>query len=253
MDDATTKPVRKAAKTPRKLPVVPAASADMNIPALLAAPEPGSSGSGPVSSEPAAMSPVPLAIPPIEPTGSKPAPASTPNPSHAAAPVAPAAPAAKDIVMDTTDTATTQAEHAAETMAAKAESLFAGAGDRARGAMEKGQQMMQDAADFGRGNLEALVESSRIAAHGFETIGHDSVAFAKKSFEDATAAAKQMATVKSPTEFMKLQSDYARNAFDSLVAESSARAEAMLKLAGEIAQPMSNRVALAAEKIKVAA
>ena len=51
----------------------------------------------------------------------------------------------------------------------------------------------------------------------------------------------------------KLQSDYVRSAFDSIVAETSKNTEAMLKLAGEVAQPISNRVAVAAEKVKIAA
>jgi len=59
--------------------------------------------------------------------------------------------------------------------------------------------------------------------------------------------------VKSPTEFVKLQSDYLRTTFDALIAETSRSTEAMLKLAGEVAQPISSRVALAAEKVKIAA
>ena len=52
---------------------------------------------------------------------------------------------------------------------------------------------------------------------------------------------------------MKLHSDFMRSAFDAMVAETSKNTESMLKLAGEIAQPLSTRVALAAEKIKVSA
>ena len=37
------------------------------------------------------------------------------------------------------------------------------------------------------------------------------------------------------------------------MAQASKNTEAMMKLAGEAAQPLSNRVALAAEKIKLAA
>jgi phasin family protein len=62
-----------------------------------------------------------------------------------------------------------------------------------------------------------------------------------------------MAAVKSPTELMKLQADYFRSSFDALVAQTSRTTEAQLKLAGEIAQPLQNRFALAAEKLKVAA
>nr|WP_263973939.1 phasin family protein [Sphingomonas aliaeris] len=62
-----------------------------------------------------------------------------------------------------------------------------------------------------------------------------------------------MSAIKSPTDFFKLQSDYARAAFDSLVAQTSKNTETMLKLAGEVAQPISNRVAVAVEKVKIAA
>ncbi|HVJ01836.1 MAG TPA: phasin family protein, partial [Sphingomonas sp.] len=58
---------------------------------------------------------------------------------------------------------------------------------------------------------------------------------------------------KSPTEFFKLQSDYVRSAFDSYVAETSKTTEAVLKLAGDAAQPISNRFAVAVEKAKVVA
>ncbi|WP_369622511.1 phasin family protein, partial [Pseudoalteromonas distincta] len=56
-----------------------------------------------------------------------------------------------------------------------------------------------------------------------------------------------------PSDFFKLQSDYVRSAFDSIVAETSKNTESLVKLAGEVAQPISNRVELAAEKIKISA
>ena len=98
-----------------------------------------------------------------------------------------------------------------------------------------------------------LVESSRIAAKGFETLGQEAAEYSRKSFESATAAMKTLATVKSPTEFFKLQSDFVRGAFDSYVAEASKNTEAVLKLAGDAAQPLSNRFAVAAEKVKTVA
>ena len=59
--------------------------------------------------------------------------------------------------------------------------------------------------------------------------------------------------MKSPAEFFKLHSDYVRGVFDSYVAEASKNTEAMMKLAGDAAQPLSNRFAVAAEKVKTAA
>jgi phasin family protein len=132
----------------------------------------------------------------------------------------------------------------------KTAAMFADASNRGQDAMAKGQAMAEEMSSFGKGNIEALMESSRIVARGFETIGQDAAAYAKKSMEEATAAARTLAAVKSPAEFMKLQSDFMRQSFDAIVAETSRNTEAMLKLAGEVVQPISNRVALAADKVK---
>ena len=135
----------------------------------------------------------------------------------------------------------------------KAQAFFSDFNDRTKAAVEKSTKLVEEANEFAKGNLEAVVESSRIAAKGFETLGQDAAEYGRKSFESATAALKTLATVKSPTEFFKLQSDYVRGAFDSYVAEASKNTEAVLKLAGDAAQPISNRFAVAAEKVKTAA
>ena len=41
--------------------------------------------------------------------------------------------------------------------------------------------------------------------------------------------------------------------FDTLVAETSKSTEMLLKLANDVAQPLSNRAAIAVDKMKVAA
>lgn len=157
--------------------------------------------------------------------------------------------ATKDSSMDMNATI----ENATDTATDKGQAMFADVSERTKGAVEKSQKLLAELADFNKGTLEAVVESSKIAARGFETMGQDAAAYAKSSFEGATQTMKSLATVKSPTEFLRLQADYARTAFDALVAQASRSTEASLKLAGEVAQPISNRVALAAEKIKIAA
>ena len=143
--------------------------------------------------------------------------------------------------------------NAAENVQASTQATVAKFGDQAKSAFEKGKVHLEDYAEFQKGNVEALAESARIAARGFETMGQDAAAFAKKSFDTTSETLKAMASVKSPTELMKLQADYVRSSFDALVAQTSRTTEAQLKLAGEIAQPLQNRFALAAEKLKVAA
>ncbi|MCM8730976.1 phasin family protein [Hephaestia sp. GCM10023244] len=144
-------------------------------------------------------------------------------------------------------------ENTVKNATAQAQTLFADFNDRAKAAVEKSTKLFEEVNDFTKGNIEAIVESSKIAAKGFEAIGQDSAEYGRKSFEDATATLKQFAAVKSPAEFFKLQSDYLRSAFDAVVAETSKKTEAVLKLAGDVAQPLSSRAAVAAEKIKLGA
>lgn len=187
---------------------------------------------------------------PVAPTHSTPGAA----PEHSITPPAPqpvVASAAAVVEKEAEIMETVQS--AAENTQARAQAMFADVNDRTKTAMEKGSKMIEEMNAFSKGNIEALVESSKIAAKGIETLGQDAAEYSRKQFESATAAMKTLASVKSPTDFLKLQSDYMRSAFDAMVAETSKNTESMLKLAGEIAQPISNRVAVAAEKIKVAA
>src|SRR3546814_9295366 len=102
-------------------------------------------------------------------------------------------------------------------------------------------------------NVDALFASSKIAAKGVETLGQEAADYGRTSFEEASAALKSFAEVKSPTDFFKLQSDYVRSAFDNLVAESSKMSEAVIKLAGEVAEPITSRYTVAAERVKTLA
>ena len=147
----------------------------------------------------------------------------------------------------------TTAETVTETTTAatsKGAQIFADMNERAKGAAERGAKLFDEVNGFTKGNVEALVESGRIAAKGFEAMGQEAADYARRQMETATANMRQLASVKSPTEFVKLQADFTRAAFDQAVAETSRSTEAMLKLAGEVVQPISNRFALAADRIK---
>ena len=159
--------------------------------------------------------------------------------------VAEAAPAIKKEVTKMTDTIKDVAE--------KGQAYFADMTAKAKDAAAKGQKAFEELNEFGKGNVEALVESGKIAAKGFETLGQGYAEYARKQFEGTTAALKSFAGAKSPTDFFKLHTDFVKGQFDSMVAETSKNTEAMIKLAGDVAKPISNRVAVAAEKLKVAA
>lgn len=235
MDDNVPKPPVKTARVRRDGAGKPQRQAPRR-------PDPTPPSSKPTGSKPAPVEqPVPVSPAPAPvPVATLSTPVIAAQPVEAPAPVIP--PAAKEVIMETIENVT-----------AKTQTVFNDATERAKGAVEKSQKLFEEANEFGKGNIEALVESSKIAARGIEAIGQEAAAFAKKSFEEATTAAKTMSSVKSPTELMKLQSDYVRAAFDAMVQQTSRNTEAMLKLAGEVVQPLSNRAALAAEKLKIAA
>jgi phasin family protein len=145
---------------------------------------------------------------------------------------------------------------AAETGQIAAEQFRAAFGDineRAKAAAEKSAKLVEEFADLTRGNVEALVASSKIAAKGVETMSQDAAEYSRKSFEEASAVLKSFAEVKSATDFFKLQGDYARSAFDAAVAESARVSETVLKLAGEVAEPINSRYTVAAERVKTLA
>lgn len=128
--------------------------------------------------------------------------------------------------------------------------LFGEFGDRAKTALAKGQKITEQMVEFQKGNVEALVASTKIAAKSLETIGQETAEIGRKNLETAQSAFKSFSSAKSPTELFKLQSDYAKSSFEDAVAQTSKNTEAALKLFGEIFQPLSNRFALAAEKMK---
>ena len=135
----------------------------------------------------------------------------------------------------------------------KAQALFTDFSNRFKTAFEKSTKLSEELVDFAKGNVEAVIASARVAAKASEILGQEAAEYGKKNFETATSAFKSFATVKSPTELFQLQSEFAKASFDSAVAEASRISESLLKVAGDIAQPISNRYALAAEKIKSAA
>lgn len=138
-------------------------------------------------------------------------------------------------------------------MTDKMTAAFKDAQDKAKAALEKSQAAFGDAGEFAKGNVEAMVESTKILATGLQEMTKSYVQESRYALESWTADVKELTTVKSPTEFFEKQSALLRKNFDAAVAASSKNSEAMLKLANEAFQPISTRVSLAVEKVKHAA
>ncbi|RJG55832.1 phasin family protein [Sphingobium terrigena] len=138
----------------------------------------------------------------------------------------------------------------AEDAKAKLETVYADLNEKAKVSVEKSTKAIEEFSDIAKGNVEALVESGKIAAKGMETLGQEAVDYSRKSFEKATASFKTFSTIKTPTEFFQLQSQLFSSSFDDFTKEAAKSSEAMMKLAGDVASPLTARVTLVTDKVK---
>jgi phasin family protein len=110
----------------------------------------------------------------------------------------------------------------------------------------------QEAVEFSKSNVEAVVESSKIAAKNLEALREEGMSFARKSFEENSAAMKSLTSVSSPMEFFKLLTENNKKAFEAAVAQTSKNSEFLVKMTTESFAPISNRMSVISAKLKVA-
>ena len=134
----------------------------------------------------------------------------------------------------------------------RAQAIFGDVNERARTAFEKNTKIVEELTELTRGNVEAIVTSSKVAARGVEALGQEAAEYGRKSFEEVSTALRSFSEVKSAADLFRVQSELAKSQFDSMVAESSKLSEAMIKLAGEVFEPLSSRYSVAAERVKSA-
>src|SRR3546814_18692071 len=102
---------------------------------------------------------------------------------------------------------------------------------KAKVAVEKSGKIIEELNELTKGNVEAVVESGKIAAKGAETLGKEAADYSRRSFEKATATMKSFASVKPPTEFFQLVSDFFSTHFDELASYAAQKSDDNLKVA----------------------
>jgi len=155
-----------------------------------------------------------------------------------------------DTAQETVKSTVTQLNAGAEAAMSKGKEAMEQVAAKSREAVEQGMKSIDELTAMARGNVEAMMASARAATTGMETLAQHVAEFSRKSFEDMTAAARSMTSVKSPNELLQLQNDFAKTQFDAAIAELSKVSELLVKTAGEVMEPVQGRVQLAAEKIK---
>ncbi|RXZ64365.1 phasin family protein [Pelagerythrobacter rhizovicinus] len=124
---------------------------------------------------------------------------------------------------------------------------------RAKSAYEQGAEYAAEMRELTKGNFDAFVESGRIFSAALQDLTKTAAEESKAAVETLTADAREIAAVKSPTELVQLQGKIASRNFDAAVAQLSKATEAWVKLANDVAAPLSSRVSLAMDKARKAA
>jgi len=132
----------------------------------------------------------------------------------------------------------------------KAEDIFSEAQKTFETNAEKFGKGFEDVAAFGQETLDAMTKSTEIAAKAAEELNADIAAFSKKSFDESVAAAKDLATAKSPTELFEKQAAFATSALEGFMAQATKWNDAMTAATKEATAPMAARANAASDLAK---
>src|SRR5258708_5314334 len=78
---------------------------------------------------------------------------------------------------------------------------------------------IEDFQQYGKEHFDAAVASAGTFSKGLQAIAAAVSDYSKKSFEDGSAFVEKLASVKSLDKAIEVQTDYAKTAYESLVAE----------------------------------
>lgn len=124
----------------------------------------------------------------------------------------------------------------------------------AKRSMEEGVERMskglEDVAQFGQENVEAFVASGKAVAKAAEEMNAEVMAYSKKSYEDSMAAAKEIASAKSVSEFFEKQTSFAKTSFEGFVTEATKLNEMYTQAAREAFEPINARFTATAGLVK---
>ena len=119
--------------------------------------------------------------------------------------------------------------------------------------MEKIVKSTEELVAFGQGNIEAFVKASQVLATGMQDLAKHFAATAQASMDETTAHFKALTAVKSPKEALDLTTAATKTAIEKSLAEAGKVTDASMKLAEQVAAPITARVTLAVEKFGKAA
>jgi len=128
-----------------------------------------------------------------------------------------------------------------------AKAAFEEVANTSRDAMERALKTVDTITGMSRGNVDALLQSSRVASGGLQDIAREVSNFSRNNFDKTLAAAQELTHAKTSPELMNLQSEFAKAQFTSAIDEISSLAESMFKIMSDIFEPLQRQALIAAQ------
>ncbi len=125
--------------------------------------------------------------------------------------------------------------------------------ERARGGMQRVSELARGYVDVQRETIETVAEAGKIYGEGLQGLAKHAAEISRVQFEDSMAHLRSLTSVKSVTELMHLQSEFARLTASRALTETSTLVEDYMKVASQALAPVTARAREAAQKVKQAA
>ncbi|HYZ33710.1 MAG TPA: phasin family protein [Crenalkalicoccus sp.] len=155
----------------------------------------------------------------------------------------------KKLVNEQVNAGATQARRLVEEQTAQTRAAMEKTMDQANKAAESVFKAAEEAAEFGRGNLEAMTRATQAYVAGVQDLGRQTLAMVQGLTDHALQNARALAGVKSLKEATEIQANFTRTAFERTLSESAKLQETALKVAEQSFAPLSARVHVAMEKM----
>ena len=102
---------------------------------------------------------------------------------------------------------------------------------------------VEDIQSYGKEHLETVVASATTVQNGLQAIAAAYGDYTKKSFEDTKSFVEKLSGVKSLDKAIEVQTEFAKSAYETFVAESQKIAGLYADLAKQTFKPLEGMVA----------
>ena len=102
---------------------------------------------------------------------------------------------------------------------------------------------VEDIQQYGKEHMESVVASATTVQNGLQAIASAYGDYTKKSFEDTKSFVEKLSGVKSLDKVLEVQTEFAKSAYETFVAESQKIAGLYSDLAKQTYKPLEGLVA----------